>query len=146
MTLEVIDQEIKDTNIHILKKATCPSLSGRSKLNYSIGAAEKEILIRIDKNSGAGKFNNAWHSLDTILDLICNTNELFNWSILAPIFKGQSVNTAGFIMAVLKKEGLIRHKDRSYEKTDTEQFMAAIKEKMEKPTTKSRQQNRRAAK
>lgn len=138
MTLEVIDNEIRDANIRILKKATCPSLSGRSKLNYSIGAAEKEILIRIDKNSGGGKFNNAWHSLDTILDLIGNTNEPFNWSVLSPIFKGQSVNTAGFIMAVLKKEGLIKHKDRSYEKTDTEQFMTAIKEKMEKPTTKSR--------
>jgi hypothetical protein len=119
MTLEVIDKEIKDTNIRILKTATCPSLSGRSKLSYSLGCTEqKELLIRITKNSGGGKFNNSWHSLDKIIDLIDTAKKPFNWSALNPIFKGQSVNTAGFIIAVLKKEGLIRPlKKGGYERT-----------------------------
>jgi len=120
MTLEVIDKEIKDTNIRILKTATCHSLSGRSKLNYSIGCTEqKKVLIRVLKSSGGGKLNSTWHSLDNIIDLIGEAKKPFNWSALNPIFKGQSVNTAGFIIAVLKKEGLVvPNKEGGYNATD----------------------------
>ena len=124
MTLEVIDKEIKDTNIRILKTATCHSLSGRSKLNYSIGCTDqKEVLIRVLKSSGGGKLNSSWFRLDTIVDLIEKAKKPFNWSALNPIFKGQSVNTAGFIMAVLKKEGLVtQNKEGGYNTTDTKIF------------------------
>ena len=146
MTLEIIDKEIKDTNIRALKKATCPSLSGRSKLTYCIGqTAEANILLRIDKNSGGGKFNNDWHSLNIVLDLISKAGETFAGSTLTPIFKGQSVNTAGFIMAMLKKEGLIKPKNQNYEKADPEKFMAELKALMDKPTTKPKRQSRRTA-
>ncbi len=61
MPFEVIDREIIDTDIHILKEATCPSLSGKSILTYHIGRTpESEILFRIDANSGTGKFNRQW--------------------------------------------------------------------------------------
>lgn len=141
MALEAIDEKIKDTTIRILKTATCPSLSGRSKLGYSLGCTEqKKVLIRITKNSGGGKFNNSWHSLDTIIDLIDKAEKPFNWSTLNPIFKGQSVNTAGFIIAVLKKEGLVvPNKEGGYNATDTKAFKEKLNALVDsKPKGRSR--------
>ena len=42
----------------ILQESTCPSLSERSTLTYQIGCNDNnDILFRIHKNSGSGKFN-----------------------------------------------------------------------------------------
>ena len=119
MALEVIGKEIIDTDIRIQKEQTCPSLSGKSKLTYSIGCTpESDILIRINKNSGEGKFNGQWIGLDTILNLIDQAEKPFTWSVLVHTFKGQSVNTAGFIMAALKHEGLVQNLEGGgYERT-----------------------------
>lgn len=119
MSTTVIDKEIIDTDISIIKQAICPSLSGRSKLTYSIGKTrESNPLIRIEKNSGTGNFNRHWINLDSIQALIKTTDKPFSWSALSPLFKHQSVNTAGFIMAALVKEGLVIAVDGGYERTD----------------------------
>ncbi len=118
MALHVIGKEIIDTNISIIKEATCPSLSGRSTLTYTLARTAKgEILLRIDKNSGTGKFNNHWVYGKDIHAAVDNPNTPLNWAALYPLFQGQSINTAGFFMAVLLKEGIIKQDKEGYHPT-----------------------------
>ena len=136
MGLEVIGNEITDTEIRILKENSCPSLSERSTLTYHIGCtAEADFLLRVDANSGTGKFNRQWIQLNTILELIAACDKPFSWAVLSPVFKNQSVNTAGFMMAVLKQEGLVQPLGRRYERLDPEPFLTQMR-KMIKPTKK----------
>ncbi len=115
MALHVIGKEIIDTNINIIKEATCPSLSGRSTLTYTLAKTAKgEIIMRIDKNSGSGKFNNHWVYGKDIDTAVGSQNTPLNWSALYPLFIGQSINTAGFFMAALLKEGIIKADNKGY--------------------------------
>ena len=50
--------------------------------------------------------------------------------VLSPIFRGKSANSAPFLMAVLKSEGLVRPsklKQRCYERMDPKPFIASVK-------------------
>ena len=49
------------TEVRVLRAATCPSLSGKSKLTYELGCDDKAGLqLRIAKNSGTGYFSTSW--------------------------------------------------------------------------------------
>lgn len=109
MALEVIGNELLEIEFQNVKEDTCPSLSGRSTIIYQVGqTSDKDILIRIVRNSGAGKFNNEWISADTISELIDNADGPFYSSLLIPLYEKKSVNSAGFLMAILKHEGLVK--------------------------------------
>ena len=59
-----------------------------------------------------------------------NAGKPITFGTLLPIFKGQSVNTAGFLLAVLKHEGLVRpiaESPRCYERADARTFFAEVK-------------------
>ena len=64
---------------------------------------------------------------------------------LGPLFKGQSVNTPGFVLAALKHEGLVQSmadNPRCYERLDATAFIEALRETVgvgvaAKPTTKA---------
>ena len=125
MTLELINDELTDTNIRILKEESCPSLSGSTTLTYQIGCNEhNDILFRIHNNSGTGKFNRDWVPSGDMLELIYESKEPFSWKVLYPLVKGKSVNTAGFLMAALMNEGLI---NRLYEQKSSAEFQDRIK-------------------
>lgn len=137
MTLKVIDNEIIDTKINIIKQAECPSLSGRSTLTYSIGKSkEADTLIRIDKNSGTGKFNQQWVSLTSIGEIISKANSPFSWSALSPAFPNQSINTAGFVMAALVQEEFIEKVENGYQRTSKEFTAIAKKPRSSRKTAK----------
>ena len=54
-------------DIRVLKSATCPSLSGKTKLTFEVGAgAKSEILVRIAKTNGTGAFSKDWVALDRV--------------------------------------------------------------------------------
>jgi hypothetical protein len=117
--------------IRIVKVASCPSLSGRSTLTYHIGSKDTEIYIRIFENSEGGLFSKDWVSMD-LIEL--STETPITSSSLQGLFKGKSSNSPGFIMAVLKKEGLIKSpvgKSRNYMCNDPAPFKAAIVALME---------------
>ena len=98
-------------NVRVLKTGTCPSLSGKSKLTYEIGAGSaSEICVRVTKNTGAGMFSKAWVALTRFSKLV-NDKPITSTS-LAPLFKGGSANSAGFLLAVMKHEGLVRSSQR----------------------------------
>jgi hypothetical protein len=132
-----------DAEIKVLKIAECPSLSGRSSLTYHIGCRgdlldkagaefNDALSFRIHANSGSGLFSDQWvpvSALKTVFDKE-NSKDAVTSSSLNSVFVGRSVNTAGFILAVLKAEGLVVHmedKRRYYQCTSTDQFFAEMK-------------------
>jgi len=136
---------IINPEIHILKAASCPSLSGKSTLSYQVGygvnganasTTEPVIQLRVYANSGGGFFNKDWIALSTIQQLFdkCQSNKPITSFVLYPLFHGRSLNTPAFLLAVLKQEGFlqpVKDKQRNYERLDPTKFMAEIKSLIE---------------
>lgn len=96
-----------DTLIRVLKSATCPSLTGRSTLGYELGIKdESELYLRLVSNTGSGFFSREWVPCSVIEHLITGVSDLTSTSFKA-LFPNKSVNTGGFVMAVVKELGLI---------------------------------------
>ena len=124
--------------VRILKEATCASLSERSTLTYQIGSNDNnDILFRIHKNSGSGKFNRDWFDSGDMLEMIYEAKKPFSWKVLYPLVEGKSVNTACFLMAALKGEGLILPLDRLYEQQSSADFQDRMGKLMKKPAKKT---------
>lgn len=132
-----------DAEMKVFKIGECLSLSGRSSLTYHIGCRSDSIdkagdefndavSFRIHANSGSGLFSDQWvpaAALKTVFDKE-KSKDAVTSSSLNSVFAGRSVNTAGFILAVLKAEGLVVHmedKRRYYQCTSTDQFFAEMK-------------------
>lgn len=118
--------------IRVLKIATCPTLSGKSKLTYHVGCnAQAEVQVRIAGNTGGGFFNDDWTSLEALQQQLVKgkPEEPITSHALYPIFRGRSTNTPAFLMAVLLKEGFVCAKDkkRSYDRLEPKVFMAEVK-------------------
>jgi len=114
--------------MRILKVASCPSISNKSLLTYHIGSLERGIYIRLFDNSERGLFSKEWLLLDRI-ELV--EDRPITATFVQGLFKGRSANTGGFMLAVLKSEGLIRPiegKARNYQCADPAAFIAAIQE------------------
>ena len=117
-------------SIRIIKIATCPTCSGKTKLTYHLGITEdNKVYIRIVENSGGGFFSEEWVSLVATLEALDKAPYPITAVPLISLFKGKSVNTPGFLLAVLKHEGsvkLLEGKVRGYEKLPTETFIAEV--------------------
>jgi hypothetical protein len=120
-------------SIRILKKANCSTLSGKSKLTYHIGCnAESEIHLRIHANDGGGYFSQEWVAWKGIQKALEKATPITS-IVLYSLFRGKSVNTPAFLLAVLKHEGLLRPlkgKKRSHEMIDPKVFIAKVKKLM----------------
>jgi hypothetical protein len=98
-------------SLRILKKAQCPTISGKSDLTYNLGCAPNgSIHLRVTENSGGGFFNTDWIALADILRLL-KPNAPITAVQLAPLYRQRSANSPGFLAAVLRAEGLIRPKE-----------------------------------
>jgi hypothetical protein len=112
--------------MNIIKVASCPSLSNRSTLTYHIGRKGEEIYISLQGNSSGGMFSKDWIDLDRF-ELF--KDEPISARSIHEHFQGKSINTAGFLMAVLKDLGLIQpleEKSRTYKRCDPSPFKAAM--------------------
>lgn len=111
--------------IEITHEGQCPSISGRSTLSYAIGRdPEGALHLRIVGNSGGGMFCDEWTPASAIDEVVHGATALTSRSfdVLHP---GRSINTAGFVLAVLKHLGLIRvgaENTRVHEHVPTETF------------------------
>ncbi|MDO8291089.1 MAG: hypothetical protein Q7T44_17890 [Parvibaculum sp.] len=123
----------ESTVVRILKIATCPSMSGKSKLTYHVGCkAESEILFRVYANSASGFFSKEWVPLVEIQQLFGKAPDAkaLTSFVLLPIFKGKSINTPAFLFAALLSERLVQPSTttrRCYECTDGKKFFAEVK-------------------
>ncbi|MEN8108277.1 MAG: hypothetical protein ABFS22_09745 [Pseudomonadota bacterium] len=121
-----------DESITVVKTGTCETLSGKSKLTYHVGRDPEDALyFRIHKNTGGGFFSREWVALKNIQKVFAEVPEErpITAIVLDGLFKGKSVNTPGFLLAVLVKEKLLmpmKGKKRSHEAVDPEEFMEKV--------------------
>ncbi|MFH1218150.1 MAG: hypothetical protein V1706_16775 [Pseudomonadota bacterium] len=123
-----------EVEFRILKNGSCPSLSGRSTLTYNIGCMGGEIYLRIVGNTEKGIFNKDWIPLAQLDPLLASVEKPITSGLLKAMFNGKSANSAGFVMAVLLNEGLMKiSKDnlRHYERVDPAEFMKGVPALME---------------
>ena len=116
--------------LRIIKISTCPTCSGNATLAYHFGCGDdKQVYIRIIENSGGGFFSDEWVSLKDSLEALDKAPHPITAVPFINLFIGKSVNTPGFLLAVLKHEGLVKlleGKVRGYEKLPTETFMTEV--------------------
>lgn len=109
MTAEVESSDGDVVVIESVWTGECPSLSGRSSLTFAIGRhpLDASLGLRIVANSGGGMFCDEWAEGRRIDEIVRGKSELIaqSFSVLHP---GRSVNTGGFVLAVLKHLGLLR--------------------------------------
>ena len=115
-----------------MRTGTCPSLTGKSKLTYELGRDSTGTPhLRIAKNSGTGFFNAEWLPWAQVQQLLDkNAKKAITSYTFEPLFRGKSVNTAGFLLAALKQEGVIfpsETRARCWEALDTKPFLASLK-------------------
>jgi hypothetical protein len=136
MKSEIVTNPNPDTT-RVLKTATCPSLSGKSKLTYQVGCkVDGQIQLQVQSNTGKGYFSKEWVALNSISVLLSKVpaGKFITSASFKSLFKGKSVNTAGFLTAVMRHEGLIRpmkDKRRCYELLDAADFIAEVNALME---------------
>lgn len=94
--------------IRIIKLGSCPTLSGKGKLEYQIGhEVDGDILFRITANSGGGYFSGGWVPLKIIQAALEKGPKPLTSFALSALYRGKSVNTPSFLFAALKQEGLV---------------------------------------
>ena len=117
-------------SMRIIKIASCPTCSGKAKLTYHFGCTkDNQVHIRIVVNSGGGFFSEEWVPLKATLEALDKAPHPITAIPFINLFIGKSVNTPGFLLAVLKHEGLVKlleGKVRGYEKLDSVAFMAEV--------------------
>jgi hypothetical protein len=96
------------SDLRILKKASCPTVSGKSNLKYEIGYDPEDVVyIRVTEAFGGGFWSKEWVLLSAIRSALSKSAS-FTSILLFPLFKGKSVNTPGYLLAVLRAEKLIQ--------------------------------------
>ena len=99
-------------------------------MEYQIGCNDNsDTFVRITKNSGGGWFSSDWASLKLLITTLESTNQLLTSFTLQPLYKGTSVNTAAFIFAAIKEEGLVStsaENPRCYVLQSVDNFMQPI--------------------
>ena len=118
--------------VTIVKSATCPSVSGKSEIGYQVGRdGVGNVALRLASNTGGGFFSEEWvplRAIEQVLQANATKNGLSSGA-LRTVFRGKSVNTAAFLLAVLKAEGAVRPREgktRVYDVADFAGFVAAL--------------------
>jgi len=106
---ETAVEEVEIDPFKIVHKGECPSLSGRSTLEFFIGRHIEEgtLWLAITGNSAKGMFCKDWASAADIQEIVLGEEQLTAKSFYS-LHEGRSINTSGFVMAALKQIGLIR--------------------------------------
>ncbi len=114
-----VKPQAETPSITITKTGSCKTLNGKSKLEYALGKdATGKLHYRITKNDGGGHYSGAWVAAEAIQNALAKTDPITAYPLRA-ISPG-SVNTAGFILAVLVGEGVVEQvpkKTRHYRYT-----------------------------
>ena len=122
-----------DENMTVVKTGTCDTITKKSKLTFQIGTLpDGEVYFRIHKNSGNCFFSREWIALADIRKTLGKVpvGKPVTAFVLDPLFKGRSVNTPGFLLAVLVHEKLLipmQCKKRSHEPVDPEAIAEWVK-------------------
>lgn len=90
----------------------CPSLSGASTLTYAIGKhkTENTLHLRLISNTGGGLFCKDWVEAKAI-DALLKSGTPLTSRATQSLLAGRSINSGGFLLAVLKHLGLVNVSD-----------------------------------
>lgn len=115
------------SDIRVLLVETCPSLSHRSTLTFQVGVRDDEALVlRLVANTAKGHFSDDWVAWPNVAEVLA-AEEALTCSTLQPLFAGKSINTGGFLLAVLRHLGLVVPGDegsRAHVAAAAEDFLA----------------------
>ncbi|NVK02527.1 MAG: hypothetical protein HWE12_13355, partial [Oceanospirillaceae bacterium] len=89
---------MQDTNLTPTK--TCPNLSNTFNIEYRFTGTSIELI----NNTGGGFFSKDPISIDDLIDVMPHRE--FTSVDLRSALKGRSLNTSGFVLAVLLAEGM----------------------------------------
>ena len=133
---------MKTKEMRILKTGECPSLSGQSTLTYRIGRNnDNEVYMSLKGNTGKGIFNKDWISLEEIDSLLATEKRPITSGSLKELFDGKSSNSAGFVLAVILSEGLLKissNNERHYERVGKAEFKKSIQALIGSPIKKKK--------
>jgi hypothetical protein len=104
---------VEDQVFEIIFEAECASLTGRSRLTFQAGrlkGSNGALHIRLVKNSGKGMFCKDWASIESIDAIVARADAITARTFNA-VHPGKSINTGGFILAVLNDLGVVQAKD-----------------------------------
>jgi hypothetical protein len=111
--------------MRILRITEFPSLSGRSMLIGHIGCNRDTdaIALRLFFNSSSGMHSKDWVSMADVSSALSGATKITSAS-LQGLYAGTSRNNAGFMLALLKAEGIVTiTADRGYECLDPTPFL-----------------------
>jgi hypothetical protein len=93
-------------------RAECDSLTARSVLTFEAGHDPKtnEPMLRISRNTGRGMYCKDWAPI-TLIDSILAKADPVTARTFNDVHPGKSINTGGFILAILKDLGVVQAKD-----------------------------------
>jgi len=89
---------MQDTNPTPIK--TCPNLSNTFTIEYHITDTTLELI----SNNGGGFFSKEPIFIDDLIEVMPHSE--FTSVDLRPALKGRSLNTSGFVLAILLAEGM----------------------------------------
>jgi hypothetical protein len=122
----------KEPTITAIKKASCKTLQGTATLTYHIGLDDTgAILWKIAASTGNGMFSNQWITFNDIQKALadCPAHLPITSFSLKSLYANRSVNTPGFLLATLVKEGILQRvpdKKRHYQLGDAKPFLAEM--------------------
>ncbi|PLW68157.1 hypothetical protein [Pseudohalioglobus lutimaris] len=125
--------ESSEERIEIIKEARCKSLEGSAHLTYQIGRDKAgEVCFRISKNTGGGFFSNEWveyWAIERAIKEDWPQDKPITSIALRGLFRGKSVNTPSFLMAVLRDVGLLEPvpgRKRIHQPCDPKPFLNSL--------------------
>jgi len=91
---------MQDTNPIHTKIKTCPNLSNTFTIEYRI----TDINLELISNTGGGHFSKEPIAINDLIEVMPHGE--FTSVDLRPALKGRSLNTSGFVLAILLAEGM----------------------------------------
>jgi hypothetical protein len=109
MEVETEVTEAELSPIETIHTGECFSLSGKSTLTYAIGRhpEDQSLHLRIVANTGGGIFCDEWAS-GADIDAIVQSHPVLISRSMGELHAGRSINSGGFVLAILKHLGLVR--------------------------------------
>jgi hypothetical protein len=129
------------SEIEIIETNKTATVSGTGELVYSVlKDINGDIFLKLVRNSQTGFFSNEHLSLNSIISsLEEQKGQSFTSFIFQGLFKGKSVNTPGFLVAVLLNEEVLTFSEgmkRKYIYVSADKLLAKIHEAKPRKTVK----------
>jgi hypothetical protein len=126
-----VNKQAEGNNYKIIKTATTQSLSGACDLEYQLGLSESgDRCLRINSSTGTGLYSHQWISLDEAWKCLTDWDHGPVTALaLFPLWKYRSINTAGFVLAILASLELLttsEEKKRHWDLVSEDQYQATV--------------------